>query len=105
MAHDYTYRTEIDPATNRPLVWIDRDGHPAVRQPHHPNAVLDPSDPTAGLWTSEEEASAWAQDFITQLVADEQAIAEAAAQEAQKAEEDRARLARIEEMLAELLAR
>ena len=101
----YTYRVEIDPATNAPLVWIDANGAPAIRQPHHPSAVLDPADPTAGLWQNEEQATIWATEYIAQIEAEQAAAAAQAEAETQAAEEDRARLVRIEEMLAQLLAK
>ena len=112
MATNFTYRVETDPSTGRPLVWIDANGNTVFRQPHHPNAVLDPANPLAGLWADEAEATAWAEECIAQLLEQEAAaIAAAEAEEAaaaaaaQVAEEDRARLVRIEEMLAQLLAK
>lgn len=108
----FTYRIETNPENGRPLVWIDVDGMPVIRQPHHPNAALDPADPTVGAWETEPEAAAWAEAYIAESIAQQEAEAAAqaeriAAEEAAvvAAEEDRARLARIEDMLAQLLAK
>lgn len=96
-----THRIETDQATGLPVVWIDQDGQPIIRQPHHPNAVLDPSDPAVGAWESDAVAEAWAAEYIAGLEAEQAAAV--AAQSA--AEEDRARLVNIEAMLKQLLAK
>jgi hypothetical protein len=108
----FTYRVETDPDSQTPIAWIDADGSPVIRQPHHPNAVLNPDDPSQGNWEDNVTAAAWAAAYCVQLAAEEQAAIDAAAaqqaaeeQAAQQAADDRDRLVRIEQMLTQLLAK
>lgn len=101
----FTFTIDTDATTGAPVAWINHNGNPVIRQPHHPDALLDPNDPTVGLWESEAAATAWAQEYVAQIEAEQaEAIAQAEA-EAQAVAEDRARLERIEEMLTQLLAK
>ena len=51
----FTYTIEKDPII---VVIADRDGNPAIHQPHHPNAE------NFAPWTSEAEAEEWAKSHI-----------------------------------------
>ena len=101
----YTYRITIDGITGAPVVWIDVDGNPSIVQPHHPSA------PGGAPWENLEQAEEWAVAACAEFAAAEvTAAAAAAVEEAARvaeiaaAEEDRARLVRIEGMLSQLLA-
>jgi len=61
----YTYRIENE---NQIIVWIDKDGHQTLRQPHHPNAYM------SAPWASEEEAENWAIAKIAELEAEQISI-------------------------------
>lgn len=60
-----TYRIE---ANETIVVWIDRDGHQILRQPHHPQAYMN------APWDSVEEAENWAISKIAELEAEQQLI-------------------------------
>lgn len=62
-----SYRVEIE--DGHPLVWIDRDGYPVIRQPHHPNAYM------LAPWESVEEAEAWAESEVARMTEAENAPA------------------------------
>ena len=57
----FTYRIEIE--DGNPLVWIEKDGYPVIRQPHHPNAYM------LAPWDSVEEAESWAQSEVENMTA------------------------------------
>jgi hypothetical protein len=64
----YTSRTEV--SENEIIAWIDRDGLQMIRQPHHPSALNNET------WPSENEAKAWADEAIKEIVANEKKQAE-----------------------------
>lgn len=81
------------------IAWIDDEGYPILRQPHHPQQLLVDG---KGGWSSVAEAETWvskkAEDIIEGNANREAEEAKVAA----KQEEERQRLINIEAMLIQL---
>jgi len=83
-----TYKIEIE--DGNPVVFIlNKDGHPILRQPHHPNAYM------AKPWASEAEAKDWAELQIAEASASETEAAAKAAADAKRLEEIHAMLTKL----------
>ena len=90
-----TYKIEIE--DGNPVVFIlDEEGHPVLRQPHHPNAYL------AAPWGTEAEAEAWALSQVKELETADANQAQAQLEAEAKALEDAKRLEEIHAMLTKL---
>lgn len=88
----FTWRVTIEDGS--PVAWIDVNGYPSIKQPHHPNAInFEP-------WASESEASAWAENEVNKL--EQENINTNSIQ--QMAIADSERLARIEEQNLQIIA-
>jgi endoglucanase Acf2 len=83
-----TYTHRLETIDGNIVVWIDRDGHQMIMQPHHPSAV------NLAPWASEAEANTWA--------AEEKAHLEAADAAQEQAVSDSQRLVEIHAMLTAL---
>ena len=88
------YSWRVTEEEGHPVAWIDVDGHPSIKQPHHPNAV------NFAPWESVEEATAWAEAEVAKI--ELQSVSAASIQ--QMALADSERLARIEEQNLQIIA-
>lgn len=79
------YTTRITNENGKITAWIDKDGFSCIEQPNHPNQLH-----TGQNWSSEEEATSWANDhadYLTQLAidAENQAVLDAQTKEEEAA--------------------
>lgn len=44
-----------------PVLWVDEDGYPILRQEHHPQAYM------CAPWSTEAEALAWGETYLASL--------------------------------------
>jgi hypothetical protein len=96
----YTKRIENTDGTI--IAWIDRDGYQMINQPHHPSALNNEP------WADEAEASAWADEAIEEIVANEKKQSQQAAETEAliaQAKIDSAKIAEMHEMILALQAK
>ena len=92
-----SYKVEIE--DGNPVVFIlNAEGHPILRQPHHPNAYM------AAPWESVAEAEAWALQAVKEAEASDAETAQKQIDAAAKAAADEKRLEEIHAMLTKLTA-
>lgn len=93
----YTWRVTND--AEDIIAWVDKDGYPMLRQPHHPQQALVDG---KGTWASTSEAEVWATTLVEQMIADDEARATSDVIAAEKAAADAVKIDEIHAMLTAL---